>query len=87
MGPRSPVDVPVGARHRHADNGTEELVEVKRGGRPGENDIVRLEDDFGRCPQPEPSSVEYITFVAGCEARRVTVSLVCSSLDGDEHYG
>ncbi|HET7388452.1 MAG TPA: phosphomannose isomerase type II C-terminal cupin domain [Nocardioidaceae bacterium] len=44
------VDVPVGAAHRIANQGRQELVivEVQRGGYLGEDDIVRLEDDYGR---------------------------------------
>jgi mannose-6-phosphate isomerase len=44
------IDVPLGARHRLANDGEEELVivEVQLGGYTGEDDIVRLEDDYGR---------------------------------------
>ncbi|MGF2075654.1 phosphomannose isomerase type II C-terminal cupin domain, partial [Enterococcus casseliflavus] len=44
------VDVPLGARHRLANEGTDELVvvEVQRGAYTGEDDICRLEDDYGR---------------------------------------
>ena len=44
------VDVPVGAAHRMANTGDGELVfvEVQTGTYFGEDDIVRLEDDFGR---------------------------------------
>jgi len=45
------VDVPVEAAHRIANTGTAEplvLIEVQRGDYVGEDDIVRLEDDFGR---------------------------------------
>jgi mannose-6-phosphate isomerase len=50
-GPGESVDVPLGAKHRLANEGTEELVivEVQRGSYTGEDDIVRLEDDYGRC--------------------------------------
>ncbi|MGH3509825.1 MAG: phosphomannose isomerase type II C-terminal cupin domain, partial [Nocardioidaceae bacterium] len=49
-GPGECVDVPLGAKHRLANEGAEELVivEVQRGDYTGEDDIVRLEDDFGR---------------------------------------
>ena len=49
--PGHSVDVPQGAKHRLANEGGEELVivEVQRGGYTGEDDIVRLEDDYGRC--------------------------------------
>jgi mannose-6-phosphate isomerase len=49
-GPGNSVDVPQGAAHRLANEGDEELVvlEVQRGGYTGEDDIFRLEDDYGR---------------------------------------
>lgn len=48
--PGETVVVPVGARHRIANAGETELVvvEVQLGDYTGEDDIVRLEDDFGR---------------------------------------
>jgi mannose-6-phosphate isomerase len=44
------VDVAVGAAHRIANPGQRRLIfiEVQRGDYLGEDDIVRLEDDFGR---------------------------------------
>ena len=44
------VDVPVGAAHRIENPGRELLVfvEIQRGPYLGEDDIVRLADDFGR---------------------------------------
>jgi mannose-6-phosphate isomerase len=44
------IDIPVGAAHRAANPGTDTLVfiEVQRGGYLGEDDIIRLEDDYGR---------------------------------------
>ena len=49
-GPGESVDVPTGAKHRLANDGDEELVivEVQRGSYTGEDDIVRIEDDYGR---------------------------------------
>jgi len=46
------VDVPVTAAHRIENDGGEDLVfiEVQHGEYFGEDDIVRLEDDFGRVP-------------------------------------
>ena len=54
-GPGESVDVARGAAHRLANEGDEELiiVEVQRGAYTGEDDIERLEDDYGRC---EPAS-------------------------------
>jgi mannose-6-phosphate isomerase-like protein (cupin superfamily) len=48
--PGESVDVPLGAPHRIANDELEELViiEVQRGAYTGEDDIVRLEDDYGR---------------------------------------
>jgi mannose-6-phosphate isomerase len=44
------VDIPIGAAHRIANPGSDLLifVEVQRGEYLGEDDIVRLSDDFGR---------------------------------------
>jgi len=44
------VDIPVSAAHRIENDGTDDLVfiEVQHGEYFGEDDIVRLEDDFGR---------------------------------------
>lgn len=44
------IDIPVGSAHR-VENGGEEMlvfIEVQRGVYLGEDDIVRLQDDFGR---------------------------------------
>ena len=44
------IDIAVGTAHRVENPGTAPLVfiEVQRGGYLGEDDIVRLQDDFGR---------------------------------------
>ncbi|RLA83309.1 MAG: mannose-6-phosphate isomerase [Deltaproteobacteria bacterium] len=46
----SSVDIPRGSAHRIANTGGEDLVfiEVQRGDYFGEDDIERLEDDYGR---------------------------------------
>jgi mannose-6-phosphate isomerase-like protein (cupin superfamily) len=46
----STVDIPIGAAHRIANTGTSTLVfiEIQTGSYFGEDDIVRLEDDYGR---------------------------------------
>jgi len=48
----SAIDVPTGAAHRVENPGQANLVfiEVQRGSYLGEDDIVRLQDDFGRAP-------------------------------------
>jgi mannose-6-phosphate isomerase len=50
-GPGDCVDVPTTAAHRIINDQDETLVliEVQRGEYTGEDDIVRLEDDYGRC--------------------------------------
>jgi mannose-6-phosphate isomerase len=50
VGPGDSVDVGTGVAHRIANTGTSPLVfvEVQHGDYFGEDDIVRLEDDFGR---------------------------------------
>jgi mannose-6-phosphate isomerase-like protein (cupin superfamily) len=47
------IDIAVGAAHRVENADTELLVfiEVQRGEYLGEDDIVRLQDDFGRVPE------------------------------------
>jgi mannose-6-phosphate isomerase len=44
------IDIPLGAHHRIENIGEEPLVfiEVQKGEYFGEDDIVRIEDDFGR---------------------------------------
>ena len=44
------IDIPIGAAHRVENPGEENLVfiEVQRGAYLGEDDIERLQDDFGR---------------------------------------
>ena len=44
------VDIPVGMAHRVENPGEEKVIfiEVQRGDYLGEDDIVRLQDDFGR---------------------------------------
>jgi mannose-6-phosphate isomerase len=48
--PGQSVDIAVGAAHRCENRGTEPVVfiEVQTGDYFGEDDIVRLDDDFGR---------------------------------------
>jgi mannose-6-phosphate isomerase len=50
--PGDAVDVPEGAAHRISNTGPSRLVfvEVQHGDYFGEDDIVRLEDDYGRLP-------------------------------------
>ena len=44
------IDIPIGAAHRIENVGSETLVfiEIQRGSYFGEDDIQRLQDDFGR---------------------------------------
>ncbi len=50
VAPGSAVDVPVGTSHRIENTGSDVLVfvEVQHGEYFGEDDIVRLDDDYGR---------------------------------------
>lgn len=52
--PGQAIDVPMGAAHRIANSGKDLLtfVEVQRGEYFGEDDIIRLEDDYGRVENP-----------------------------------
>lgn len=47
------IDVPIGAAHRVENPGGDTLVfiEIQRGDYLGEDDITRLEDDFGRAKE------------------------------------
>ena len=44
------IDIPIGAAHRveNPDKGNLVFIEVQRGSYLGEDDIVRLQDDYGR---------------------------------------
>jgi len=48
--PGQAIDIPMGAAHRIANEGADDVVfiEVQCGTYFGEDDIVRIEDDFGR---------------------------------------
>lgn len=48
--PGQSIDIEMGAAHRVANDGTQDVVfiEVQHGTYFGEDDIVRMEDDFGR---------------------------------------
>lgn len=50
MAPGQHIDIALGAVHRLANQTTEpvEILEVQFGGYLGEDDIVRLQDDYGR---------------------------------------
>ncbi len=54
VGPGQAVDIPQGAVHRVENVGPDDvvLVEVQCGDYFGEDDIERLEDDFGRLDDP-----------------------------------
>jgi mannose-6-phosphate isomerase len=50
----SAIDIPMGAAHRIASTGADALVfvEVQHGAYFGEDDIERLDDDYGRVEEP-----------------------------------
>lgn len=50
--PGETIDVPIAAAHRIENTGDRQLVfiEIQRGSYLGEDDILRLEDDFNRIP-------------------------------------
>ena len=58
-GPGESVDVPVGAPHRISNRHPQELViiEVQHGAYTGEDDITRIEDDYGRGLEADPGPV------------------------------
>ena len=53
VGPGVAVDIPIGSSHRISNTGGDDLVfvEVQHGSYFGEDDIVRLDDDYGRSDQ------------------------------------
>ncbi|MBI4213528.1 MAG: phosphomannose isomerase type II C-terminal cupin domain [Chloroflexi bacterium] len=57
LAPGESIDVPLGAAHRMTNSGAGLLVfiEVQRGDYLGEDDIVRLSDDYGRVPSSSAS--------------------------------
>ena len=52
--PGESIDIPLEGAHRIGNEGDTDVVfiEVQRGTYFGEDDIVRLEDDYGRVPSP-----------------------------------
>jgi mannose-6-phosphate isomerase len=52
--PGDSIDIPLESAHRVANEGDVDIVfiEVQHGTYFGEDDIVRLEDDYGRVPTP-----------------------------------
>ena len=54
VGPNQAIDIPLGAAHRVANPGATDvvLIEVQHGTYFGEDDIERLEDDYGRVDAP-----------------------------------
>jgi mannose-6-phosphate isomerase len=52
--PGDSIDIPLEGAHRVANEGETNvvLIEVQHGTYFGEDDIVRLEDDYGRVPTP-----------------------------------
>jgi mannose-1-phosphate guanylyltransferase/mannose-6-phosphate isomerase len=58
--PNQSVHVPLGARHRIENPGDlpMQIIEVQCGGYLGEDDIVRYDDIYGRCPGPGVRSTD-----------------------------
>jgi mannose-6-phosphate isomerase len=52
--PGEAIDIPLEGAHRIANEGATDvvLIEVQHGSYFGEDDIVRLDDDYGRVPSP-----------------------------------
>jgi mannose-6-phosphate isomerase len=57
LGPGQAIDIPLEGAHRIANDGTVDVVfiEVQHGTYFGEDDIVRLEDDYGRAEEGAPA--------------------------------
>ena len=58
LGSGQSIDIPQKAPHRIANPGADPLIfiEVQRGEYLGEDDIIRLEDDFGRAGEDNSRS-------------------------------
>ena len=58
LGPGQAIDIPLEGAHRIANRGDADLVfiEVQHGTYFGEDDIVRLEDDYGRVEAAAPEA-------------------------------
>ena len=55
IGPGESIDIAIGQAHRitNMDEEVLVLIEVQMGAYTGEDDIIRLEDDYGRAPSAE----------------------------------
>ena len=58
LGPGESIDIPAGTAHRVENTGVSPMtfIEVQRGDYFGEDDIERLEDDYGRTEPGKPST-------------------------------
>lgn len=65
VGPGNPVDIGIKVRHRIECISNEPLIfiEIQRGAYLGEDDIVRLDDDYGRGDQRESQMVHSPPFL------------------------
>ena len=75
------IDVPIGAAHRIESIGTGILVfiEIQRGSYLGEDDIQRLQDDFGRLTEPATDWTSRRLPVRGCRVRSPPRGLITTS--------
>jgi mannose-6-phosphate isomerase-like protein (cupin superfamily) len=62
LAPGGYIDIPLGAIHRVESVGVEDLIviEVQMGDYVGEDDIIRIEDDYGRAGGPGEKSPQEI---------------------------
>ena len=65
VGPEQSIDIPAGVAHRVANTGCEDLVfiEVQTGTYFGEDDIERLQDDYGRSEDSSDPGVTTTTLI------------------------
>lgn len=65
VGPETTIDIPAGVAHRVANTGCEDLVfiEVQTGTYFGEDDIERLDDDYGRTDDTTDPGVTTTTLI------------------------
>ena len=71
------IDIPLEGAHRIANEGDTDVVfiEVQRGTYFGEDDIVRLEDDYGRVDGPAGAGDGYDARIVGAAGGRTDVLL------------
>jgi len=82
------ADVPLGVKHRLANQGPDPLVvvEVQCGSYLGEDDIQRYEDDYGRCIDPPHEAAPDMPASSALTGHAARAGTAMSS-SADSHHG